>query len=193
VKPEPLERRLFVVSGRLFAEYLIKRRVEDERRTEVLYKRDRGIENIETRPATHADKVRLHKYTNEEKSLPHHPLSRMRDLLRSLAFAIYSQDDRCPLGFNRKEWMENLSRAKNNVQKRKAALNNLGDIVTAIIPRRRQNNWRKLLCRTCHTPLLTGYILDGQKITRGKEFCCDRCRMVKYRRGKKQNAREVFT
>jgi hypothetical protein len=29
----------------------------------------------------------------------------------------------------------------------------------------------------CHTPMLFGFILDGHKVTRRKEFCSDACKM----------------
>ena len=102
----------------------------------------------------------------------------MRDLHARLALAIYSQNERCRNGFNRKDWKENLLRAKDLIRRRKLASNDdLAEITLAIIPRRRAKNWRKQLCGCCHTPLLIGYSLDGEQITRGKEYCSPACKM----------------
>jgi hypothetical protein len=183
VKQKYPKRRSFVDADKtgVFTEYLIKCQVEGERRTETLYILNRITgDHIERRPATHAEKVRLHMFVNEETALPDYPSTRMRDLLTSLALAIYMQDDQCPPQFKAREWDENLARAKANAEKRRPALN-LGEITSAIIPRRRGKNWRELVCGACRTPLLTGYVLDGQKITRGKECCGDACRVAKHR------------
>jgi hypothetical protein len=185
VKQESLKRRLDVKSDRLVAEYLTKRWIEDERRTEVLYKLYRGTDNIQTRPATHSEKVRLHKFVNEEKSFPYLPVTRMRDLLNCLALAIYTQTNHCPPAFDRQEWELNLLRATAQVGQKAAPCNDFAAIVSAIIPRRREKNRRKLRCKCCHTPILFGYILDGRKITRGKEFCSDACRAKSFRKRKR--------
>jgi len=182
VTKQRLKQWLFRNGGKILAEYLIRRRRDDEPKATVIYKLDRVAfgENIETRPATHAEKVRLHKFVNEEKWITLKS-SHMRDLHAQLALAIYSQDGRCPNGFNQKEWKKNLLRAKDLVGKRRLTANDLGEITNAIIPRRRAKNWRKQLCGWCHTPLLIGYSLDGHKITRAKEFCSDACKMNKAR------------
>jgi len=105
----------------------------------------------------------------------------MNDLHARLALAIYSRSERCPPGFNRKEWNKNFLRAKSLIEKRKLGTNDLGEITGGIIPRRRAKDWRKQLCGWCHTPLLVGYFLDDHQITRAKEFCSDACKMNRRR------------
>jgi len=38
------------------------------------------------------------------------------------------------------------------------------------------------LCRDCHTPVLVGCRIDGHTVTRGREFCCDACKMKAQRK-----------
>ena len=38
------------------------------------------------------------------------------------------------------------------------------------------------LCRACHTPVLAGCRIEGHAVTRGREFCCDACKMQIQRR-----------
>jgi hypothetical protein len=166
---------------RYLAEYLIeyRRRGDDDSGKEVVYRLEHvapGYENIVTRLATHSDKVRLHRYRHTE-TITTIGSSPMNDLHARLALAIYSQDERCPQGFNRKDWKKNLLRAKDLIGKRKLTTDDIGEITTAIIPRRREKDWRKQLCGWCHTPLLVGHFLDGRQITRAKEFCSDACKM----------------
>src|SRR4030095_12512855 len=75
------------------------------------------------------------------------------------------------------------------IRKRKLTSNDLGEITTSIIPRRRKKNWRKQLCGWCHTPLLVGYFLDGHQITRAKEFCSDACKMKDNRKRRRSRPR----
>jgi hypothetical protein len=164
---------------RLYAECLIKNR--DELGTEVYYQLERGTQLLERRIATHGDKVRLHKFVNEERSLPSYLVgrSRMHNLHNALSVAIYTGSDKCPPEFDRREWRANLGRAK-TLWARSGEPSDFGEIVNAIIPKRRnvkKPRWRKLVCRSCRTPLLFGYVLDGEKITRAKEFCSDYCRV----------------
>src|SRR5215813_12977682 len=173
-------------SRRYLAEYLIEYRFDDPPgylaeypSGTVFYKLDcvaYGYENIVTRPATHSDKVRLYGYRHRE-TITTIRSSRMRDLHARLALAIYRQDDCCPHGFNQREWNENLLRAKGRIEKRKLGTNDLGVITGAIIPRRWGVDWRERLCRWCRTPFLIGYFLDGEQITRGKEYCSPACKM----------------
>jgi hypothetical protein len=172
-----LKRRTFTESGKMFAECLIELR--DEQSTEVYYQRDQGTTLIERRLATHGEKVRLRKYRNEERSLPSYPTTRMRDLHNALAVAIHVESDKCPREFKRREWRGNLDLAK-KLWTQRGEPSGFGEIASAIIPKRRnveKPRWRKLVCRSCRTPLLFGYVLDGEKITRAKEFCSDTCRV----------------
>jgi hypothetical protein len=178
------ERRYFIdpCTRRYLAEYLTKyrRRRDEDSDTTVVYRLDHvapGYVNIITRLATHSDNVRLHAYRHTE-TITTLGSSSMRDLHARLALAIYSQNERCRNGFNRKDWKENLLRAKDLIRRRKLASNDdLAEITLAIIPRRRAKNWRKQLCGCCHTLLLIGYSLDGEQITRGKEYCSPACKM----------------
>jgi hypothetical protein len=182
---------------RYLAEYLIeyRRRGDDDSGKQVVYKLDHvtpGYVNIVTRLATHSDKVRLHEYRHTE-TLTMVRSSPMNNLHAALALAIYRQDRGCPDGFNRKEWKENLLRAKDLISRRKLATSDLGDITGAIIPRRREKNWRKQLCGWCHTPLLIGYSLNGHKITRAKRFCSDACKMNQQRFLARRRRRQGLT
>jgi hypothetical protein len=171
-----LNRQTFVKSNRLYAECLIKNR--DELGTEVYYQLERGTQLLERRIAKHGEKARLHRYVNEHKSLPSYPITRMHKLLNALAVAIQTHNDNCRPEFDRREWRANLQRAKRLVARGK--VNEFAAIVSAIIPQRRnvkKPRWRKLVCRSCRTWLLFGYVLDGQKITRSKQFCSDSCRV----------------
>jgi hypothetical protein len=180
-----LKQRVFRDSGKIFAEYLVKYHLRGDgpQRVEWGYRLDRLAtgEIVKRRPATHADRVRLHKFTNKVTIITRGS-SLMNVLHASLADAICDQDECCPRGFSRKEWKGNLLRAKDLIRRRKLASNDgLAEITLAIIPRRRAKNWRKQLCGWCHTPLLIGYFLDGHQITRAKEFCGDACKMNEQR------------
>jgi hypothetical protein len=107
----------------------------------------------------------------------------MRDLHAQLAAAIY-QGVNCKylLQSNRVdfEWKQSVARAQELVRKRKASITDFVAIARAIISRRRRKDWR--ICNWCGTPLLVGFYIDGELITRGKEFCGTYCRVYHHRR-----------
>jgi hypothetical protein len=179
-------RRLFHCDGKVFAECLNKVRSEDG--AEVFYEFYRGTDLVERRPATHSEKVRLHKFVNEQIiSLWSYPITRMHKLLAAMAVAIYAENDKCPDEIKRQflssenefdpcEFERNLNRAKQFVAQHKPG-NNFADILWAIIPHRNVGNWRVLRCGFCKTWLLFGYEIDGTRITAAKRFCSDLCRV----------------
>ena len=50
-------------------------------------------------------------------------------------------------------------------------------VLNSIKRRRINGRLRQVICGYCHTPILRGFVLDGRKITRRREFCGDSCKM----------------
>jgi hypothetical protein len=107
----------------------------------------------------------------------------MKLLLAALGKAIYEKKSECPDGMDPKEWRFNLRRAKKQLRKKpRTSLHDLGAIYDAIIPRQKVNACvKQIICKQCHTPMLFGYMLNGHKVTRRKEFCADGCKMKRTR------------
>lgn len=104
----------------------------------------------------------------------------MRETLATLGVAIFSGKQERPEGVDAKQWGHNIRLAKKWLRKRRLTRDqwSLGEICSAIIWRRRMNGRvRQVLCKTCHTPLLIGYFVNGHKITRRRKFCEDACKM----------------
>jgi len=100
-------------------------------------------------------------------------------LLAAIGKAIYEKNKDCPDGMDPDEWRFNLRQARKRLTKRpRRILHDLGAIYGAIIPHiKMDRRVRQILCKQCHTPMLFGYIVNGHKVTRRKEFCEDSCKM----------------
>ena len=110
----------------------------------------------------------------------------MRDVLLAIGMAVFSGRQERPEGMKPKHWRHNIRVAKKLLRERRLTKDQwtLGEICNAIIQRVRiKGRVRQILCKKCHTPILIGYIVSGQKVTRRKEFCSNACRTMKARRG----------
>lgn len=117
-----------------------------------------------------------------------HPIknSPMREVLLAVGMAIFNGGKDCPEDIKPKHWRHNIRAAKKRLRHIRLTKDKwvLGEICNAIIrPIRVKGRVRQILCKTCHTPLLIGYYVEGHKVTRKKEFCGDACRMMAERRG----------
>jgi hypothetical protein len=103
----------------------------------------------------------------------------MNLLLSALGKAIYEGKDACAEGMDPKEWRFNLQQARKQLRKKPSTvLYDLGAIYAAIVPRRKvKGRIKQIICKRCHTPLLFGFILDGQKITHRRDFCGASCKV----------------
>jgi len=110
----------------------------------------------------------------------------MRDMLLAIGMAVFSGRNERPKGIEPKHWRHNIHLAKTQLRERglKRDQRSLGEICIAIIPPPKvKSRVRQFLCKTCHTPLLIGYYVEGHKITWKKKFCSNACRTMKARRG----------
>ena len=109
----------------------------------------------------------------------------MRDMLLAVGMAVFSGRQERPVGIEPKHWRHNIRLAKTLRRKRRLTRDqwSLGEICNAIIPRLRVNGRvSQILCKACHTPLVFGYFVTGQKVTRRKESCSNACKMMAARR-----------
>ncbi len=158
---------------------MIISRIRGERRREVYHAfRELGSRRRWLLLVTNRSKIRkLRKELREEpRLLTNLKDSAMRRLIANLSLALFTGKADCPNGVDRKEWVYNLRLAKKRIGSQRGEDHSLGKIV-AVLLRRYRRRKKQDLCRSCHTPILVGYLLDGHKVTRRRKYCDEGCKM----------------
>ena len=119
------------------------------------------------------------------------PTTRMRSLGMALVLNLSGleipDDEETQRLKDSQDWKHNIQRAERKL--RRARSRTTRPIISVVHILRVLAHGNRL-CRACHTPILAGCRIDGHTITRGREFCCDACKMqVQRRRGRLEAGR----